>query len=377
MDIERDLRVHLLERAGGPIPADLTARLAARIEPRRPRPNRTVGLPLAAALAGLAAVLVVAVVLATLAVPGPTASSPTPPASVATGPTASPSAPATALASIGPSSSLSPSPTPRTPSDPSLLSHPIGATDVILSLRYESGGGIPTSDAQRLLRPSVAFVLYGDGTAVYRRSPAIFGSLLLGPRAFQMYTSRLDPAQVDHLLRFALDGSHFRVAGFGYIANSVPSNDAVLSVDADGVDRSLTISPGFDATKLPPAEARTEKALQELVQYLATFETSAAAKAAGGTSIYRADAYLAVLDLHPLGSIPKEIASSPWPWPELTVSAFGPAAAPTRTAVITPAEYDTLLALRTWYGEGMVVRGPDGRRYLLSARPLLPGEVAP
>ena len=378
MDIERDLRAHLLDRTGGPIPADLTARLAARIEPRRPRSNRTVGLPLAAVAAGLAAVLVVAVVLATLAVPGPTASQPTPPTSVATRPVATgPTATASATASTSTSASTSPSPTPRTPSDPSLLSHPIGATDVILSLRYESGGGIPTSDAQRLLRPSVAFVLYGDGTAVYRRSPAIFGSLLLGPRAFQMYTSRLDPARVDHLLRFALDGSHFRVAGFGYIANSVPSNDAVLSVDADGVDRSLTISPGFDPTKLPPAEAATERALEGLVQYLATFETSAAARAAGGTSIYRAAAYLAVLDLHPIGSIPKDIGSSPWPWPELAGSAFGPAAASTRTAVITPAEYDTLLALRTWYGEGIVVRGPGGGRYILSARPLLPGEAAP
>ncbi len=371
MDIERDLRAHLLERTGGPVPADLTARLADRIDPRRRRSNRTVGLPLAAVAAGLAAVLVVAVVLATLAAPGPTASQPTPPASVATGPVAT----ASASASASTSASTSPSPTPRTPSNPSLLSHPIGATDVILSLRYDSNGGIPTSDALRLLRPSVAFALYGDGTAVYRRSPTL-RSLLLGPRAFQLYTSKLDPAQVDHLLRFALDGSHLRVAGFGYIVNVVP-NDAVLSVDADGVDRSLSISPGFDTTTLPPTEAATVKALQGLVQYLATFETSAAAKAAGGTSIYRAAAYLAVLDLRPFPSIPKEIGSSPWPWPEVPVSAFGPATASTRTAVITPAEYDALLALRTWYGQGIVVRGSDGRRHVLSARPLLPGETAP
>lgn len=376
MDIERDLRAHLLERTDGPIPVDLTARLAARIEPRRPRSNRTIARPLAAAAVGLAAVLVVAVVLATRVTPGPAASRPTAPASVATGPTATASASASASASAP--IAASPSPSPRTPSPPGLLPHPTGATDVILSLQNDSSGGLPTSDARRLLVPSVAFVLYGDGTAVYRRSPTIFGTLLLGPRAFQLYTSKLDPAQVDHLLRFALDASHLRDAGSGYIVNNVvPRNDAVLSVDADGIDRSLSISPGFDSTGLPPAEAATVKALHGLVQYLVTFETSAAAKAAGGTSIYRAAAYLAVLDLGPVASVPKDIGSSPWPWRELAVSAFGPAAASTRTAVITPAEYDALLALRSWYGEGIVVRGPDGRRYILSARPLLPGEAAP
>ena len=38
---------------------------------------------------------------------------------------------------------------------------------------------------------------------------------------------------------------------------------------------------------------------------------------------------------------------------------------------------DTLLALPTAYGEGIGVRGPDGKGYVITARPLPPNERLP
>ena len=140
-------------------------------------------------------------------------------------------------------------------------------------------------------------------------------------------------------------------------------------------------APGSDDPSLGASDRSIRTALRAFIDYLKAFGGSSIVRDIGRTERYRADRYLAVLDdgrkitLWP--PFPARLVLSPWPWPDVPPSAFQAGTTSARTLVITPAQYDTLLALPTDYGEGMAVRGPDGRAYLISARPLLPGERLP
>jgi hypothetical protein len=363
MDIERSLRAHFVERVAAPIPADLTARLASRIEPRRRAGLRWRGRNVALATGSLAAALVAAFVLYEVATVAPTHSGP-------------------ALATGTPTSTATVAPTPSLPSPSSgLLTHPTGSTDVILSLKIESSGALPIPDSMRALIQETVFVLYGDGTAVFDVSIVRRGGHQT-PQDLGLFTVHLDPEQVDQVLRQALDEGRMRDAFHGYPLALIPSTDAVLSIDADGVTQGFVVTaPGSDDPSLDATDRAIRTALGKLVDYLKSFGGSSLVRSIGQASPYRADRYLAVLQDERSVSLspqfPGNLRFSPWPWPTVSPTAFHTGATSARTLVITPEQYDTLFAVPTTFDLGFAVRGPDGERYMIMARPLLPNERLP
>jgi hypothetical protein len=361
MDIEHGLRAHLIARAGAPIPADLTARLASRMEPRRRSGRRANGRKAAVVSGGLAAVLVAAFVMYEVATVTPTHSGP----ALATG-----------------SSTQSPSPSPSPTPSSALLAHPIGSTDVILSLRMVVwSGALPISASARALDQETLFVLYGDGTAVFD-VPIVRRGGHPSPEDLGLFTVHLDEEQVVALLQYALGTGGLRAATTSYSMSVDPRTDAVLKVDALGVTREISVTdPGAVDPNLDPVAGAIRTRLGSLVKYLQNFGGSSYLQEVGKASPYRADRYLAVLDdaasvaLSP--PFPGRPVLSPWPWPDVLPSAFHTGTTSARTLVITPRQYDTLLALPTSYGEGFGVRGPDKKAYVITARPLLPNEPLP
>jgi hypothetical protein len=258
----------------------------------------------------------------------------------------------------------------------------MSAEDVILSLRAIGSGSAKLAGSMRLLREDTVFVLYGDGRAIFGPSRAVIGGLAMASD-YLRYTVTLDPAQVDTLLRHALDEGRLRDASRSYPLpfDIAPGLDAILSVDADGVSRELFVAnPGVDDPTLSPSDRSIRKALGGLIADLEGFPESAVVRAVGGATVYRADRYLAVLDdqqsLFLIDPWPVT-RFSPWPLPTLPPSAFHGDRVSGRSAVISPADFDTVAALGNRFFGGVAVLGPDGKRYLIRVRPLLPGEAAP
>ncbi len=366
MDIEQGLRAHLADRAGAPIPADLTARLASRLEPRRRAGRRANTRNIALAVGSLAAVVVAAFVLYEAAT--------VPPAH---------SGPALATGTSIPSPSLSQSPSPPPSASPTLFAHPIGSTDVILSLRVPQGGGAVPIPTLRGLYQETLFVMYGDGTVVFD-VPILRRGGHATPEDLGLFTVHLDEDQVVALLQYALGAGGLRDATTSYSMPLFPQTDAYLMIDAFGVTREVTITdPGAVDPSLSPVAGAIRTKLSGLVAYLQSFGGSSFVQSIGQASPYRADRYLAVLEdaesfaLNP--PLPGRPVLSPWPWPDVRPSEFqmGSGANSARMLVITPQQYDTLIALPTSYGEGIGVRAPDKKAYVITARPLLPNEPLP
>ena len=144
MDIEQGLRAHLVDRAGAPIPADLTARLASRVEPRRRAGRRASGRKAAVALGSLAAVLVAAFVMYEVA-----------------------TVDAHPLRACRRDRVVEPVAGAIVISLPDAARAPVRGRGRDLSLPIASSGSLPVSASTRAMQQPTKFVLYRDGTAVF------------------------------------------------------------------------------------------------------------------------------------------------------------------------------------------------------------------
>lgn len=276
-----------------------------------------------------------------------------------------PTSPGTSGAPSG-SPDASPSPSSQTTGE---ISHPTGATDVVL--RMEEGGGFVPIEFNAANAP--IFTLYGDGVVIFKPLTEFFPEP--GPdgivRSEPFRTAKLDEAQIQDLLGFALGPGGLATARASY------ANDMIM----DASTTTFTISTG-DATKKvdiyalgltqpgePDEVART--AFHALAERLRNFDENGSIP----TDEYVPAGYRTVLIEREPGNIgPAPVA---WPWPDLGIEDFafdinaaGALQMPHRAMT---AEEIELAGITDVTGglQGLIVQGPDEKVYSVVIRPLL------
>jgi hypothetical protein len=333
-------------------------------------PSLRRGLPL------IAGVLVVACTA------GPAA---TPSVEPTTGPTGAPTGQATAPPGTpsettrpSPSGTSEPSPTPTTrpstepsaeptssPStEPSGSPVPIGKVDHptapnAVVLRVDQAGGFINPDVLLLQAP--AFTLYGDNTAVFRPTTDPTGT---GMPPFQR--AHLSTDQVDALLTSALVRDHLKDAEEAYPGNP-DAGSTILTIDAGGVKKHVSFS-GSGSGPVPTRDIL--KGLSDLASTLSDFESQVTAGKVLSVEVYQPQMYRAILRQ---GSSEKPTL---WPWTDLTLTDFS--ANPDSGALmgeLTAGQAARVTAVPSGGAVDIGLIGPTGTAYLLSLRPVLPGEV--
>jgi hypothetical protein len=286
--------------------------------------------------------------------------------------------------SAGPSGSPGPSPTPAVSPEASptgatgSIVHPTGSADIVL--RFEEGGGFTMPAFAMVQVP--AFVLYGDGTVIYRPASEPFPEVKPGePMRFPaLRVARMTEDQVQALLAAALGAGGLGVARERYENMQVAdAPTAVFTLDADGRQKQVSVyalGMWLDDPANPNPDGPIIQAMATLAERLRNFDREIAGGNATEAGLYAPTQFRAsLLEGGPGGDgVPR-----PWPWPT-----FGPdefVADPTSTftfpsRVLSGVEV-SLLGLEDPAGgvSGISVIGPNGIVYGLALRPLLPGET--
>ena len=271
----------------------------------------------------------------------------------------------------GPSGSATAAPTESSEASPAgdRIDHLTGATDILL--RYEEVGGHMMASFTASMTPH--FTLYGDGTVIFRNPaqeiPPMQGSV---PVFNPLRTATLSEEQIQDLLVLALGEGGLAAARRDYRNDMVAdASTATFTVNASGINKSVAIyALGMEVQGLADAPARA--AFAKLAERLTDFDQGGTVP----TDVFTPEAYRATLFESPGAVVPDLRA---WPWPDLAVTDFKPSADPnglqfphrTMTA-------EELAPLKVTDFEGgfqaVVITGPDGKTYTLSARPILPDE---
>jgi hypothetical protein len=280
--------------------------------------------------------------------------------------TASPSPSSSPAGNGSPSAAPSAIPSPRTVG---AIDHKTGATDVVL--RMEEGGGFVPIDFLATQAPS--FTLYGNGVIVFQRKVETFpepdaAGVIHG---IPWRTAKLDEGQIQELLDFAITQGALGTAKDVYMANIADAPATIFTLDGGGLEKVVTINAlSEDNSQGPDALARA--AFFKLATRLRDFDR-------GGTidsDVYEPAAFRGVLsERDAAGAVP-----TPWPWPAIELTDFvDPNAAgggirlPHRT--MTAGEV-AALGIKDVRGslQGVVLKGPDGKIYGFTLRPLLADE---
>ena len=315
-------------------------------------PKRPVPLPLVARSIGILLAVLTAVACSTQ---GPTPRPTGGPAS------ASPSATAGGDAA---------SPSAPTAGD---IEHRTAATDVVL--RFEYGGGfVPI---EYLASEAPGFTLFGNGVVVFQRTATVFpepdGNGVL--RAIPWRTASLDEGQIQDLLAFALGQGGLGTARLSYPSTGVAdAGDTIFTIHAGGVDKSVTINAlGIDTQAGPDTAARA--AFERLATRLRDFDQGGSI----GSDVYRPDRYRGILTVRDAAA--KGVIA--WPWPAVKPTDFVPGANDGSGGPLVPhraMSADEVAALKLTGIEGgvqgLTLRGPDGKTYAFSLRPLLIDEAS-
>ena len=249
------------------------------------------------------------------------------------------------------------------------IDHLTGATDVLL--RYEEGGGHMMASFAASMTPH--FTLYGDGTAIFR-NPALEIPPMQGSVAVfnPLRTATLSEDQIQDLLILALGEGGLAAARRDYRNDIVAdASTATFTVNASGINKSVAIyALGMEVQGLADAPARA--AFAKLAERLVDFDQGGTVP----TDVFTPEAYRATLFESP-GAVAPDIRA--WPWADLAATDFKPSADPNglqfphRTMT---AEDLAQLKVTDFQGgfQAVVITGPDGKTYTLSARPILPDE---
>jgi hypothetical protein len=244
------------------------------------------------------------------------------------------------------------------------IDHPTGATDIVLSM--ETGGGFVRFGSLLIQAPT--FVLYGDGTAVFRpgEDPTQTG---MPP----FIKATLSAAQIDALLAFAIDVGHLGTARAEYVEMSVADAPTTLfTLDAAGLRKTVSVY-ALGITSGTGPDAADYRAFEDLALLLSTFEEQVARGQVLSAEVYEPTLYRVAL----IETAPGQRDAIDWPWTDLTPADFAPlpdnpsaivaGLSPDQVASVTPTPSGGLI--------GVAVRSPDGATvYDLALRPLLPGE---
>jgi hypothetical protein len=289
----------------------------------------------------------------------------TPTAPPITQPSTQPTAKPSTQLSTGPSTQPSTEPSTQPSGEPSPSPVPIGKVDhptdpTAVVLRLDFAGGF-INPAGNLLR-APAFTLYGDNTLVFRPTTDATGQ---GMPAFQL--AHLSVDQVDALLTYALVRDHLQDAAASYPGNP-DSGSTIFSVEAGGVKKQVSV---FGLSGNPKGhDAAVLKGLEDLATTLSDFESQVKAGKVESVEPYQPQMYRAILSEGPSD------ASIPWPWSDLTLADFS--INPDSGQLMGELSADQAAKIVTLPSGGasdIGVTGLDGKGYLLSLRPVLPGEI--
>lgn len=258
---------------------------------------------------------------------------------------------------------------PSTPGGFGIIEHATGRTDVLL--RYDRGGGFvaPTF----LATQAPIFSLYGDGTVIVRNpaaeAPAPVGDIY---RFAPFRIARLSEDQVQSTLVMALGEGGLGAARPTYTNDRVAdAPTTVFTVDAGGLRKTVAVyALGIEVDGMSDALPRA--AFAKLAERLGDFDQ-------GGTiptQAYTPDRYRGILQDGLAGGS----GAKPWPWKDIRPSDFVAPADPNRSQlpakVLTAAQIEVLGVDQPQGGfQGVTLTRPDGTRYALSLRPLLPDDT--
>ena len=271
-----------------------------------------------------------------------------------------------------PGASANPTAAPSaSPSTVGAIDHRTGATDVVL--RLESGGGFVPIDFLASKAPT--FTLYGNGVIVFQRKTDTFPQPDASgiTHGIPWRTAKLDEGQIQELLEFAITQGALGTARDAYVAGGIAdAPDTIFTIHAGGLDKTVTVNALSEATPdVPDGLARA--AFLKLANRLGDIDR-------GGTidsDVFAPAAYRGVL----LSGDAAAIAPKDWPWPAIQPTDFtDPDAAsgggiPLAHRVLTVDDV-AALGLEDVAGglQGIVLKGPDSKIYLLTIRPLLADE---
>lgn len=243
------------------------------------------------------------------------------------------------------------------------VTHPVGATDVVL--RMDTAGGFVPTTYRMTQAPE--FTLYGDGTVVFRPSADPEGD---GLPPFVQAT--MNEAEMDALLLYALDPGGLRDARESYMHRQVTDQPTtVFTINADGVDKSVAVY-ALGLTQPEGADAADYESFQALGAVLSDFGQQVAAGHAQDPQLYQPTEYRAFLS----PALDPSVTATPWPWPDLTIEDFQPYAAEEGVLVggLTPEQAAQVTTVPSGGVLAMPIQTPDGTTVTLTLRPLLPGE---
>ncbi len=250
------------------------------------------------------------------------------------------------------------------------IAHPTGASDIVL--RYDSAGGFVPPEFLAARVPY--FTLYGDGTIVFVQSSATppQGDISTGQ---PLRTAKLSEAQIQSLIKFALDDGGLAIARADYAnPNVADAPTAVFTINADNDSKTVS-AMGLGHQQQPGPDSAVLERLATLADRLSDFDQGGSL----ASDAYVPTAYRGVLtDATGVAGV----AVRDWPWQDLKVADFtlpkDPNVLQQATRTLTP---DQLAALKVDGSQngiagGIWVRADNGKLYSLVVRPLLPDEQA-
>ncbi len=261
--------------------------------------------------------------------------------------------------------------TPRPTSTPAgTIAHPTGATDVVLRMEW-GGGFIPMQAAATQM---AQFTLYGDGTVVFKPLPATSGVDFNAPNP-PFLTGHMTDQDIHELLAFALNDGGLANARTSYdFPGIADAGSTIFTVNADGVDKRVSVYALFESTNDGPDRADRE-ALNKLQQRLNGFETEARGGAVDPISDYDPDVYKVMMFDASGGNTPAGVEPIAWPWKDILPSDF--VAADQSAWAAKNLNRDQTAKLTDVPNGGQMsiwVKTPDGTLVDFSVRPLLPDE---
>jgi hypothetical protein len=280
-----------------------------------------------------------------------------------------------ATPSVSPGGSSAPpasggAPSPSASSAVGAIDHETGASDVVL--RLDRGGGLMALDYIATQAPT--FSLYGNGVIVFQQKvetvPQPDASGVIHNLPWR--TAKLDEGQVQELLGFAITQGGLGTAREVYMGTIADAPSTIFTIHAGGLEKIVHVNAlSEEASQGPDSTARA--AFFRLAERLQDFDR-------GGTiasDLFEPSTYRGILVAREADAA----VPSSWPWPTIKPTDFkegpndgtGGVLLPHR--IMTPAEVVAAGTKDIAGGlQGVVVKGPDGKVYGFSARPLLVDE---
>jgi len=250
------------------------------------------------------------------------------------------------------------------PTGPPVLVHPHATGERDLLLRMNVGGGLPWP-AKTIEEPP-RFTLLGNGLAIYSMTIEDAD----GRSRNELHRAQLDDAQVDALLYDALGTGGLAAAQEQYRDIDVyDAGTTRFEIHAGGIDKAVSVYALGIADVMAPS--RFERiAFSALASRLGRFEDDLVAGRATDSGLFAPEAYRVTL-AEPLSPATR---TEDWPWRDLVPADFTRTPQGDLVKTVTASQGEAVLALG--YEHDLVLGAPDGEKYLVRIRPLMPDEVS-